>query len=747
MADVDLSRGLRPEPFDPNLSRRLVNTSSLPANRPLLERMGSFCFNHRRIVLLVWILALPASFGVSGALGGKFNDAQGGGGGTESSKAIDVFSREFPEGKAQSNGEAGEIVFKVDGGIESKKAEITTWLEGFAKNKIVASVSNPFTSTQPGQVSPDGTVGLSQVTFKPGVDLNTQPLKLVKTAKSLRAQGVTTEFGGLPFAGFSLPPSEAFGLLAAVIILLLAFGSIIAMGLPILTAALGVGIAVAGVGIWSAFMDMPSFVTSITGMIGLGVGIDYVLFIVTRYKDELHEGKNPHDATVRSITTAGRAVVFAGCTVIISMLGMFLMGLSFINGIALAGATPVFVIVLAAITLIPAMLGFVGHNIDKFSIHRGPAKPKDQETGWHRWSRLVQRQAWPFAIGGLVVLVVASIPLLSLRLGFSDQGNNAKDNTTRKAYDIKASVFGPGSNAPGLIAIEAPTPESAAVVAKLEAAVKSTPGVAFAAAQPLPSGKAFLINFTPTTGPQDEATDQLVHDLRKNVIAPIIAGSGATAYVGGFTAGGIDFASLIGGRLPLFIGVVLILSFLLLMAVFRSVLVPLKAVIMNLLSIGAAYGLVVAVFQWGWGGWLLGVGKPGPIEPWIPMMMFAIVFGLSMDYEVFLLSRIREYYDHGKDNGSAVVEGLASTARVITAAAAIMVCVFLGFALGERSIKVMGLGLATAVFIDATIVRIVMVPATMELLGDRNWWFPRWLDKVIPKLNVEGTPEPVVALN
>ncbi len=711
-------------------------TSTLPT-RTFLDRLASWCFRHRRVVVLIWILALPSSFAVSGALGGKFNNSQGEGGGTESSKAIEVFSREFPQGEAQSNGEAGEIVFRVDDGVASKQTEISAWLDGFAKNTIVATVTNPFTATQPGQISPDGTVGLSQVTFKPGVDVATEPLKLIKTAKPLRDLGVSTEFAGFPFAGFSVPPSEAFGLLAAVIILVLAFGSIMAMGLPILTAILGVGIAVAGVGIWSFFADMPSFVTSITAMIGLGVGIDYVLFIVTRYKDEVHEGRNPHDATVRSINTAGRAVVFAGCTVIISMLGMFLMGLSFINGIAIAGATPVFVIVLAAVTLLPAMLGFIGHNINKWSIHRNTGTPKDHETGWHRWSRFVQRRAWPFAIGGLVVLIVTSIPLLSLRLGSSDQGNNAKDNTTRKAYDMKAAAFGPGSNAPGLLVIETPTPESVAVVATIEAAVKATPGVASASTQPLPSGKAFLINFTPTTGPQEVATENLVHHLRKNVIAPIIAGSGATAYLGGFTATGIDFASLIGARLPLFIGVVLILSFLLLMAVFRSILVPLKAVIMNLLSIGAAYGLVVAVFQWGWGGSLLGVGKPGPIEPWIPMMMFAIVFGLSMDYEVFLLSRIREHYDHHRNNGTAVVEGLASTARVITAAAAIMVCVFLGFALGDRAIKVMGVGLATAVFIDATIVRIIMVPATMELLGDRNWWFPRWLDKTIPKINVE----------
>ena len=353
-----------------------MNTSSAPQSRPLLERLSSWCFNHRRWVLLVWVLALPASFAISGALGGKTNDSQDGGSSTESSKAVALLRREFPEAEAQSNGESGEIVFQVAGGIESKKAEITAFIDSFAKNKIVKSVSNPLTTAQPGQVSPDGTVGLAQVTFNDGVNLATQPIKLIDQAKPLRAKGVTTEFGGQPFAGFSLPPSEAFGLLAAVLILLLAFGSIIAMGLPILTAALGVGIAIAGVGIWSYFLNMPSFVTSITGMIGLGVGIDYVLFIVTRYKDELHGGMTTHDATVRSISTAGRAVVFAGCTVIISMLGMFLMGLSFINGIALAGATPVFVIVLATVTLIPAMLGFIGHNIDKWSIHRARQSPR-----------------------------------------------------------------------------------------------------------------------------------------------------------------------------------------------------------------------------------------------------------------------------------------------------------------------------------------------------------------------------------
>ena len=722
----------------------------------MLERLASYCHRHRWWVLLIWLLTIPAAVALSSTA--NFSTAQGGGADSESSRAADILVKEFPTAKADSRGETGEIVFQVKGGLASKQAEITTWLGQVAQDPIVDKVSSPF-DPQRGQISPDGSVGVAKVNFKPGVDLATKPVaSIIPLADSLRSQGVTTEFGGQPFAGFKLPPSEAFGLLAAVIILILAFGSVIAMGLPILTAILGVFFAIGLVGFASKFLSMQSFVTSITGMIGLGVGIDYVLFIVTRYKDELI-GSNPHDATVRAIGTAGRAVVFAGTTVIISMLGMFLMGLSFINGIAIAGALPVFVIVLATMTLIPAMLGFIGHNLSapllpiilkalrvnpttadkvRIPLRRHKAVVEGKETGWHRWSRTVQRRAWPFTIIGLVLLVITAIPLFSIRLGFSDQGNNAKETTTRKAYDIKSGAFGIGSNAPGLIVVQTSTDQAKAAVPTLEAAVKATPNVAFAQAVPLPSGTAFLINYVPKSGPQDVATADLVHTLRKQVIPAALGTSGATALLGGFTAGGIDFAAVLGGRMPLFIGTVLLLSFILLMAVFRSILVPLKAVIMNLLSIGAAYGLVVAVFQWGWGASRIGIGRPGPIEPWIPMMLFAIVFGLSMDYEVFLLSRIREHYDHSHNNSEAVVEGLASTARVITAAAAIMVCVFLGFVLGERPIKMMGIGLAAAVFIDATVVRIVMVPATMELLGDRNWWFPKWLDRIIPKLNVEG---------
>ena len=724
----------------------------------MLERLASYCFNRRRYVLVAWILALPLAFVLAGAFGGTFDTGNGGGNlpNADSTRALTLVKKAFPQATGQANGRSGEIVFEVaaaQGGVAAKKAEIDAFLAKIAAKKlksgttIVSRVASPFDARQP-FISRDGTVGVAGVDFSKGVDVQLDPQQLVPLAKTLRKQGVTTEFGGQAFYKFALPPSEVFGLFAAVLILLLAFGSLIAMGLPILTAVFGVGIAIALVQLASAIFTMPNFVTNLSGMIGLGVGIDYVLFIITRYRDELHAGKSPHDAAVRSLGTSGRAVVFAGITVMISMLGMFLMGLSFVNGIAIAGAMPVFVIVLASITLIPAMLGFIGVKIDGRR-YRRQAKQAAHETGWHKWSRLVQRRAWPFAIGGFAILALLAVPAFSMRLGFSDRGNDPKKLTTRKAYDIKAKGFGAGSNGPLIVAADASARGAADAIPKLTAAMQADPAVQFVTPPSAsPDGRSAIITVLPKSGPQDEATFALVHRLRDKLIPETLKGTTLKAYVGGFTASGVDFSDNIGRRLPLFIGAVLVLSFLLLMAVFRSILVPLKAVIMNLLSIGAAYGIVTLIFQEGHFGSLIGLGKAGPIEPWAPMMLFAIVFGLSMDYEVFLLSKIKEEYDHRGDNSVAVVEGLASTARLITAAAAIMVCVFLGFVMGDRTIKLFGIGLATAVFLDATVVRILLVPATMELLGNRNWWFPKWLDRMIPDLDVEGTHHesaPVIA--
>ena len=423
----------------------------------------------------------------------------------------------------------------------------------------------------------------------------------------------------------------------------------------------------------------------------------------------------------------------------ISLLGMLLMGMSFFHGLAIGTSTAVLVAVLAALTLLPALLGFAGDHIDRLSIHR--RRPAEAENGWHRWSRFVQRHPRRFAVAGFAVLLAAAAPVLGMRLAIADAGNDPAASTTRRAYDLLADGFGPGTNGPLFIVAETPDEAATAAVDRLAAQLATTPGVAAVSpVMPSGSGRAAALVVTPTTSPQDQRTEDLVRHVRDDVIPA----SGADAHVGGQTAGNVDFAELMSSRLPIFIGAVLLLSFLLLLAVFRSVLVPLKAVVMNLLSIGAAYGVMVMVFQWGWLGALIGVHGGAPIEPWAPMMLFAIVFGLSMDYEVFLLSAIKEGYDSTGDNGYAVVEGLAATARVITAAAAIMVFVFASFVLGDvRSIKLIGLGLSVAVLLDATIVRMVLVPATMELLGNRNWWMPRWLDRVVPRLQVER--DPVVA--
>ena len=611
---------------------------------------------------------------------------------------------------------------------------------------------------------------------------------------------VTVEYGGDPFVSFNLPESEVVGLLAAIIILVLAFGSVLAMGLPIGTALIGLGTGISIVTILSHVMEMPDFVVQIGGMIGIGVGIDYALFIVTRFREGLRAGLSPEEATAASIDTAGRAVLFAGITVMVSLLGMYMMGMKFIYGLAIAASTTVGVMVLAALTLLPALLSWVGHRIDvttraalialitfstvslfgvvfigslsliavgvllaviimatSFLVKswRTPIKHREskpiKEQFWYRWSRFIQHRPWVSLIGGLTVLLVMTLPLFGMRIALSDNGNRAEWQTARRAYDMLAQGFGPGFNGPLQLVAEVTPAEAAdsAKLAEISAAIGADKDVAFVSpATPL-TDTLVVWKVVPRESPQSENTANLVHRLRDDVLPPAVAGTDIHINVGGFTAIGVDLSDYFAKRIFLFIGAVLLMSFLLLMAVFRSLLVPLKAVIMNLLSIGASYGIIVAIFQWGYGGSLIGVGSAGPIEPFIPMMLFAIVFGLSMDYEVFLLSRMKEEFDRTGDNATAVADGLAATARVITAAALIMVAVFGSFVAGDdRTIKLFGMGLAVAVLLDATLVRMVLVPATMELLGNRNWWIPKWLDKVLPRINVEGKshlPEKEVA--
>jgi putative drug exporter of the RND superfamily len=714
----------------------------------VLKHLARWSYAHRRLVVLAWILLLVGSQLLASVAGGTssmdFKLPK-----SDSQAAQDLLARRF---KAQS-GASATIVFADPAGLDTPatRPRIAALVADASRVPDVEPIVSPFDARGGRrQVSADGTVAFAQVNF--GVAFSsvkaTSLDQLRALANKARTDGLDVELGGNLFQ-VRKPPggTELVGVLAAVLILLLAFGSLLAMGLPIMTALFGIGIGLAGVTLLANVFSMPAFASQLAAMIGIGVGIDYALFIVTRFRQGLHDGLAPEAAVVKSIATAGKAVLFAGCTVVISLLGMFAMGLGFVRGLAVGAALAVVVTMIASVTLLPAVLGFVGLGIDKLALPWTKRATAGRRGFWYRWSRLIQRRPWPFAVLGLAALVTLAIPVFSIRLGNSDAGNLPRSDTTRVAYDLLGKGFGPGFNGPLLLAIEAPTAQAAAALPGVHDAVARTPGVkAVTPASLGPDGKTAVMQVYPTTGPQDQATVSLIHHLRKVVVPAAIAGTGLVVHVGGNTAAFNDLADFLGSHLPIFMLVVLGLSFLLLMAVFRSIVVPLKAVVMNVLSIGAAYGLLVAVFQWGIGAHLIGVGNKGPIEAFVPMMMFAILFGLSMDYEVFLLSRVKEEWDKTRDNGTAVADGLSYTARVITAAAAIMVCVFGSFVFGDnRIIKEFGLGLAAAILIDATLVRMILVPATMELLGDANWWFPRWLDRMVPKIHIEAGDDDVAA--
>ncbi|HLN67861.1 MAG TPA: MMPL family transporter, partial [Streptosporangiaceae bacterium] len=510
-----------------------------------------------------------------------------------------------------------------------------------------------------------------------------------------------------------------------------AFGSVVAMGLPILAALAGVGMGFGILEALSHLITVPTFGPDMMVMIGLGVGIDYALFVVTRYRQGLGEGRPPRDATIVALATAGRAVLLAGSTVVIALLGLFVVGLGFMDGLALSTIVAVALVLAAALTLLPATFGFAGSAIDRLHIPGLLARPgpATRPGWWSRWSETVQRRPLACAAAALALLAVLAVPLFSMRQAFSDAGNDPASLTTRQAYDLLAAGFGPGFNGPLVVAAELRGPQAPATIARLGARLGHTPGVASVAPPVINAARdAAVIVVYPATAPQSAQTASLVHRLRDQVIPQVADRSGVTAYVGGETAAGVDTSAYLSGRLPWVIGTVILLAFFLLMMVFRSVMIPIKAAAMNLLSMGAAYGVIVAVYQWGWLGSVFGASRAGPIDPWIPLMIFTIVFGLSMDYEVFLLSRMREEWLRSGENSRAVTHGLASSARVITAAAAVMVCVFGSFVIGDplRILGVFGLGLAAAVLIDATVVRMVLVPAVMQLLGPANWWLPRW---------------------
>jgi RND superfamily putative drug exporter len=706
-----------------------------------LRSLARFCYRRRRLVVLLWLAALVGINVLSSVSGTNFS-TNFSAPNTESTRASNLLTANF---KAQA-GDSVQVVMQGtpsmrDAAVEQQAQAFVT---AFARLPHVASVNDPYAA--PGGISKSGTVALANAQL----DAKSQDIpdsvgqQMISLAEHHSTPQLEVRLGGQLIQQAERPSlsGEGIGILAAIVILLIAFGSVLAMALPIVVALTGIAVGLPIIGLLTHIYPLQSFATTLATMIGIGVGIDYALFVVTRYRQGLQAGLNPEEAVVTAIDTSGRAVLFAGLTVIIALLGMLAIGLSFISGLGVGAAAVVAVTVASAVTLLPAVLGFVGTNIDKLRL---PWVHNDgdgtRETMWHRWSRFVQNHAWVLTITGLAVVLALALPVLSLRLGFVDAGNDPAGSQTRQAYDLLAKGFGPGFNGPFELAIELPAGgDHAAQLTQLGHAISATPGVASVSpAITNPTGTTAVMRVSPTTAPQDAATTTLLHRLRREVIPGAIAGTGIKVYVGGFSALTDDFANLLGQRLPLFIAVVLLLSFLLLMAVFRSIVVPIKAAVMNLLSVGAAYGVIVMIFQFGWGKQLVGVSKQGPIQAFLPIMMFAILFGLSMDYEVFLLSRIREEYLRTGNNGQAVADGLSATARVITAAAAIMCTFFLSFVLGDNIIiKLFGIGFASAIFIDATLIRMVIVPATMELLGDANWWLPGWLDRILPHLDVEG---------
>jgi RND superfamily putative drug exporter len=608
-----------------------------------------------------------------------------------------------------------------------------------------ALAAGPGAVVDSGSVSADGRVALIRVQYPESQDLGPDDLANLKsTLDDLReTTQLRIEAGGDLYFAFEQAPTgigEAIGLLVAVVVLLLAFGSLVAVGLPIGTALLGLAVGAGSLSLVAYVVDIPSWATVIGSMVGLGVGIDYALFVVTRYREHLAEGRDVEDAVGRALATAGRSVVYAGGTVVVAILGLAVARIPFVTAGGIGISLVVLVMVLAAITLLPALLGLAGHRVNG----RRSTPATRTPTRWHRWGAHVGRHAAMYAVGSTLLLLALAAPVSALRLGFPDEGTMPQSRTERRAYDLIADGFGPGANGPLVIAVD--VAEDQTVLARLTTAIAADPGVAEVSPPQVDQrfGVAILVA-EPRTTPQSEATRETIERLRSDVFPDVLDGSPARAHVGGQVAIFADLGHRVQDRLPWFISAVVLLSLVLLLVGFRSLLVPLKAAVMNLLSVGAAYGLLVMIFQWGWGADLIGLESTVPILSFIPLFMFAILFGLSMDYEVFLLSRVREEYDRSGDNDEAVARGLAGTARTITSAALIMVAVFGGFVLADDPLtKMMGLGLATAIAIDATIVRLVLVPATMKLLGRANWWLPGWLDRLLPGQPAGAAPEPAM---
>jgi RND superfamily putative drug exporter len=716
-----------------------------------MKVLASWCVRHRVIVLLLWLTALIGMTVISQSVGTAYSNSFSLPN-TESTKALDLLQAAAPS----VAGDREQIVFHTTNGDKvtdpQVQSSVTSMLQKVKQVPGVSTITSPYSPLGAAQISKDGTTAFATVTFDKLAQYVSTPVakQLVSTAQSASGPNLQVAVAGQvaeaadkqSFGGTGL------GVILAGVVLLLVFGSVFAMLLPLLSALASLGTAIGVIGLLSHVLKMPVFSTELVLLIGLGVGVDYALFIVTRHRQGLIAGNDLESSIVNAVNTSGRAVLFAGIIVCIALLGMFALGVSFLYGLAIAAAIGVSFTMIAALTLLPAFLGFIGPRVlsrrqKKDLALNGPKVIGSGTTGfWPRWAAFVQKRPVVPAVVAFLIVVLIALPFFSLRLGSSDQGNDPVGTTTREAYDLLAQGFGPGFNGPLLLVTQNAGPADQATLDSLVKAVRAQPGVATVVpAVPLPTkdGQTVaLITAYPTTSPEASQTTELIDHLRQVTIPATVSGTGVAVYVGGNTAIFVDFARVLSSKLPLFIGLVVVLSFLLLAMIFRSLIIPLTAAAMNLLSIGAAFGVLVAVFQWGWLGSLFQVGGPGPIESFLPVMLFAILFGLSMDYEVFLITRIQEEYTKCGDNATAVRKGLAATGKTITAAALIMILVFGSFILGgERIIKEFGLGLAAGILMDALLIRMAIVPALMFFIGKANWWFPAWLDRILPRLAVD----------
>ncbi|MES4907881.1 MULTISPECIES: MMPL family transporter [unclassified Streptomyces] len=721
-----------------------------------MAALARWCLRRRLVVIVLWLAAF-AGVSVAAAVAGSAYSNDYGIPGTDSARVSELMEREFPK----QAGDSDTIVWHTAPGAGTVRAvdvrqRMTAALLRVEKLPGVVSVAGPYggganagTETDTTRISADGHTAYATVLFdRPASELGAaQVREVVDTARAAAADGLEVEMGGAGIGAAqqtgSAHLSEVIGIAAAAVVLFLAFGSLAAAFLPIATAVVGVGTAYAGVGLLGHAMTVADFAPMLGTLIGLGVGIDYALFIVTRHRQGLKAGLPVDEAARRAVATSGRAVIFAGATVCMALLGMLVLRLGFLNGVAVAAALTVLLTVAASVTLLPALLGLIGTRALSRRERRRLAGhgPRTRVRGGFavRWSTLVERRPKLLAAVAVVVMLVLALPTLSLRLGTSDQGNDPASSTTRRAYDLLAEGFGPGFNGPLTLVGRIDGAADRLAFGKLPETLRGVEGVASVSGSALStSGDTALITVVPETAPQSRATSELVARLRHDVLPKAAEATSLSVYVGGLTAGYDDFATVIVGKLPLFVGVVVGLGSVLLLLAFRSIGIPVKAAAMNVAAVAASFGVVVAIFQWGWGSEPLGLGRAGPIEPFLPVIMVSVLFGLSMDYQVFLVSRMYEEWRSTRDNRVAVRVGLAETSRVINSAAVIMIAVFSAFVLsGDRIIAMFGIGLAAAVALDAFVLRTLLVPALMHLLGGANWWLPRRLDRWLPRISIE----------